>query len=70
MMKILCLLVFLANIFLLLWEYRSGHFTQHQKNQPLQTQNWGEPIKLMDESLTKPSAVPQELPASNPNSNN
>lgn len=67
-MKILCLLVVLANISLLLWEYRSGGFTQHQKNQALQSQTWGEPIKLLAETV-QPSAIPQEPPASNPDTN-
>ncbi len=31
-MKILCLLVLLANIFLLIWEYRGGAFTAHKEN--------------------------------------
>jgi hypothetical protein len=31
-MKILCLLVLLANILLLMWEYRSGAFTAHKEN--------------------------------------
>jgi hypothetical protein len=31
-MKILCLLVILANIFLLMWEYRNGAFTAQKEN--------------------------------------
>ncbi|MEQ1557649.1 MAG: hypothetical protein ABL933_01750 [Methyloglobulus sp.] len=31
-MKILCLLVILANLFLLMWEYKSGAFTTHKNS--------------------------------------
>lgn len=52
-MKILCILVVLANIFLLMWEYRSGAFAQHQPNQEQHLNNGKEQIILWDETKTQ-----------------
>lgn len=52
-MKILCLLVVLANIFLLLWEYRAGAFTIRKDNVELQAINGREPILLAHEMIKK-----------------
>jgi hypothetical protein len=48
-MKILCLLVLLANIFLLMWEYRSGAFTVHKGNPEQQVIKGKEQILLLRE---------------------
>lgn len=47
-MKILCLLVILANLFLLMWEYKSGAFTI-RKNSGEQVIQGQEPIRLARE---------------------
>lgn len=49
MMKILCLLVVLANIFLLMLEYRSGAFTVDKKNAEQQIITGKEQILLLRE---------------------
>ncbi len=49
MMKILCILVVLANLFLLMWEYRSGAFTQKKSSQEQHLIIGKEPIILLDE---------------------
>lgn len=49
MMKILCLLVVLANIFLLMLEYRSGAFTADKKNAEQQIIKGKEQILLLRE---------------------
>ena len=59
-MKILCLLVILANIFLLMWEYRNGAFSAHKEN-PGQHLIYGkEQIFLLHELNKEPqSALPK-----------
>ncbi|MEQ1543476.1 hypothetical protein [Methyloglobulus sp.] len=48
-MKILCLLVLLANIFLLTWEYRSGALTTHKESPEEQALKGKEQILLIRE---------------------
>lgn len=59
-MKILCLLVILANIFLLMSEYRNGNFTAH-KTRPEQHAIYGkEQILLVHELKKEPhSSLPK-----------
>lgn len=53
-MKTLCLTVILANIFLLMWEYRSGGFTEN-KVSPEQHATYGkEQIFLLHELKKQP----------------
>jgi hypothetical protein len=49
MMKILCLFVLIANIFLLMWEYRGGAFATHKKNPEQQVIKGKEQILLLRE---------------------
>ena len=49
MMKILCLLIFLANLCVLLWEYRSGAFTQYKDSRQHEITTGKESIVLWDE---------------------
>lgn len=50
MMKILCLLVILANISLFMWEYRTGAFAERKEESPVRQDTMGrEPIVLLDE---------------------
>jgi hypothetical protein len=60
-MKILCLLVALANIFLFAWEYRSGAFLSHNKSieQPLISGK--EPIILLSELKKRPPPIPTNV---------
>lgn len=51
-MKILCLLVILANIFLLMSEYRNGNFTAH-KTKPGQHAIYGKDQILLSHELKK-----------------
>ncbi len=49
MLKILCLLIFLANLFLFMWEYRSGAFSQPESVQTKIALKGKESIVLWDE---------------------
>ncbi len=49
MMKILCLLVILANLYVLLWEYRQGAFSAPPKQTAQLTVTGTEPIILLNE---------------------
>jgi hypothetical protein len=53
-MKILCLLIVLANIFLLMWEYRAGAFTDRKTSQEQPALAGKEQILLVGEQI-KPS---------------
>lgn len=61
-MKILCLLVILANIFLLMWEYRSGAFTAHNEKPEQQTSYGQDQILLLHELKKQPHSL---LPSPN-----
>jgi hypothetical protein len=61
-MKILCLLVLLANIFLLMLEYRNGAFTSHKENSEQHAIKGKEQILLLRELKKKPHSS-----LSNPN---
>lgn len=50
MMKILCLLIILANICVFLWEYRQGAFSAQPKLAEQMTLPGTEPIILIDEN--------------------
>jgi hypothetical protein len=56
-MKILCLLVLIANIFLLMWEYRSGAFTAPKKTPEQQLIKGKEQIYLLSELKKKPQPL-------------
>jgi hypothetical protein len=56
-MKILCLLVLLANIFLLMWEYRSGAFTAHKEKPEQQAIKGKEQILLLRELKKEPHSL-------------
>jgi hypothetical protein len=56
-MKILCLLILLANIFLLMWEYRSGTFTTDKKNSEQQIIKGKEQILLLRELKKEPQPL-------------
>jgi hypothetical protein len=61
-MKILCLLVVLANILLFMWEYRSGAFLTHGKDIEQPLISGAEPIILLGELKSLPTNVDQAMP--------
>jgi hypothetical protein len=65
-MKILCLLVILANIFLFLWEYRTGALTTRKENPEQLAINGREPILLLQELKKGTHALPPSLNQSLP----
>jgi hypothetical protein len=68
-MKVLCLSLFLANLSLILWEYRSGAFTKQTENQMHYAIAGKEQIFLAHELNNKAVAPPpkaEPLPATYP----
>ncbi|MBK8814022.1 MAG: hypothetical protein IPN42_00165 [Methylococcaceae bacterium] len=61
MMKILCLLIILANVCVLLWEYRSGAFTQHKESHQQEIATGKESIMLWDEVKTQSIEQPNNI---------
>ena len=60
-MKVLCLLTLLANIFFLMWEYRSGAFTSHKKVSEPHAIEGKEKILLISELKTESqTALPRQ----------
>ena len=66
----LCLLVLLANIFLLLWEYRTGAFSSTTNASEQQVLQGNEPIVLLEElpeeSNTLPTVASPKPPLASP----
>lgn len=67
-MKILCLIMILANITVFLWEYRSGAFVTTEKQPAPPPTIIKEPIVLVSEIKYNPEAQanPTSSPAQNP----
>ena len=70
MTKLLCLLIILANLSLLLWEYRSGGFADKEQPTEVQEVSGKEQIILLGEIKAQPQLQPsipdQNIPSTNP----